>query len=245
MNTIASRLDQAMTAAGFPSQSALSRASGVPQPTINRILKSVGKGQPEAGTVQKLAEACNVSFNWLNEGIGEIGRTGSVFHDAGSGKSAKAKEALAQALAKATPSIIEIPVLKLSLTAGITGFHTELDERDFAIPVAVTQRWIEANNLVRDRLIATMVRGDSMEETLSDGDTVIINTASTTPRDNKIFAINFGGEAVVKRMIKDFGRWFLASDNPDQKRYHREECSSETCIIIGEVVMAQRNFLQR
>lgn len=71
MTTIGTRLDEAMREAGFESQSALARASKVPQPTINRILKGGGERGPEAGTVRKLAEACNVSFEWLNEGIGE------------------------------------------------------------------------------------------------------------------------------------------------------------------------------
>ncbi|MBH2071702.1 LexA family protein [Janthinobacterium lividum] len=63
-----------MTEAGFDSQSALARASGVPQPTINRILKSVGKRGPETQTIAKLAAACNVSFQWLHEGTGEKAR---------------------------------------------------------------------------------------------------------------------------------------------------------------------------
>jgi transcriptional regulator with XRE-family HTH domain len=75
MKTIGTRLDEAMKAAGFESQSALARASSVPQPTINRILKGGGERGPEAATVRKLAETCNVSFEWLNEGIGERSRS--------------------------------------------------------------------------------------------------------------------------------------------------------------------------
>jgi transcriptional regulator with XRE-family HTH domain len=71
---IAMRLDEAMRAAGFKSQSALARASGVPQPTINRILKGGGKRGPETETVRKLAEALNVSFQWLLEGKEPRGR---------------------------------------------------------------------------------------------------------------------------------------------------------------------------
>lgn len=66
---IGGRLDQAMQNAGFKTQSALSRASGIPQPTINRILKGGGKKGPETVTIQKLAAATGVSFAWLNEGV--------------------------------------------------------------------------------------------------------------------------------------------------------------------------------
>lgn len=68
---IAARLDEAMSDAGFGSnQSALHRASQVPQPTINRILQGGGKRGPETETVKKLAAACNVNFLWLMEGKG-------------------------------------------------------------------------------------------------------------------------------------------------------------------------------
>jgi transcriptional regulator with XRE-family HTH domain len=72
--TIGDRLDWAMTEAKIPSQSALARASSVPQATISRILGGESKKGPETETVKKLAAACNVTFEWLNEGIGAPGR---------------------------------------------------------------------------------------------------------------------------------------------------------------------------
>jgi transcriptional regulator with XRE-family HTH domain len=67
--TIGGRLDQAMRDAGYKSQSALARASGVPQATISRILKSGdGAHGPAPDTLKRLAAACTVSFEWLNEG---------------------------------------------------------------------------------------------------------------------------------------------------------------------------------
>lgn len=73
MNTpeaIGHRLDEAMRDASFRSQNALSKKSGVPQPTISRILKGAGEKGPETETLRKLAAACEVSFTWLHEGIG-------------------------------------------------------------------------------------------------------------------------------------------------------------------------------
>jgi transcriptional regulator with XRE-family HTH domain len=67
---IGDRLDKAMKDAKITSQSALARASGVPQATISRILSGGdGKKGPETATLRKLAGALNVSFDWLNEGI--------------------------------------------------------------------------------------------------------------------------------------------------------------------------------
>ena len=70
--SISDRLDKAMKLARIPSQAALSRASGVPQPTINRILKGPGKRGPETTTLRQLADACGVRFDWLASGVGQM-----------------------------------------------------------------------------------------------------------------------------------------------------------------------------
>lgn len=63
---IGDRLDEAMKKAGYRTQNALATASGVPQPTIARILKGGGKRGPESETIKRLASACGVTFSWLN-----------------------------------------------------------------------------------------------------------------------------------------------------------------------------------
>jgi transcriptional regulator with XRE-family HTH domain len=69
-NTIGWRLDKAMQDARIKSQAALARASGVPQPTINRILNSEGKSGPELNTLIALAGATGVELLWLQTGQG-------------------------------------------------------------------------------------------------------------------------------------------------------------------------------
>ena len=68
---IGKRLDEVMLEAGYKSQAELARASGVPQPTISRILKGSGKKGPETETIRKLAESCRVNYDWLTTGNGE------------------------------------------------------------------------------------------------------------------------------------------------------------------------------
>lgn len=67
---IAQRLDEAMDARNLTNQSKLARVSGVPQSTINRILKGGGKYGPETETLRLLAKALVVHLRWLQEGIG-------------------------------------------------------------------------------------------------------------------------------------------------------------------------------
>ena len=75
-----------------------------------------------------------------------------------------------------------------------------------------------------------------MEPSLYDGDVVIINTADTTPSDATVFAVNYEGEAVVKRMMRDAGEWWLTSDNPDNRRFPKKLCRGGECMLVGRVV---------
>lgn len=71
MENIGDRLDGLMQAHPLyrgRGQSALARNTGVPQPTINRILGN--KSVPEMATVVKLAEAFGITCEWLLTGRG-------------------------------------------------------------------------------------------------------------------------------------------------------------------------------
>lgn len=130
---------------------------------------------------------------------------------------------------------VQIQMVKLRLSAGITGFQTEPDGRDGGT-LGMRRNWIERNNLHPAHLIAILVKGESMEPSLYEDDIVIINTHDTKPVDGAVYAFNYEGEAVVKRLARDAGQWWLTSDNPDQRKYHRKLCHTSACLVIGRVV---------
>jgi phage repressor protein C with HTH and peptisase S24 domain len=132
-------------------------------------------------------------------------------------------------------SFVQVPMVKLRLSAGVTGFQTEPEQHDGGT-VGMRRDWVERKGLNPAKLIAILVKGESMEPTLYEDDIVVINTADRKPAVGEVFAVNFNGEPVVKRMQKDGGRWWLASDNPDQRTYYRRACEGESCLIIGRVV---------
>lgn len=69
---IAARLDEAMKLRNVKTQVSLAETSGVPQPTIARILKGTGKQGPETETLRALAKALAVHLRWLQEGLGPM-----------------------------------------------------------------------------------------------------------------------------------------------------------------------------
>ncbi|KQV51340.1 LexA family transcriptional regulator [Duganella sp. Root336D2] len=134
-----------------------------------------------------------------------------------------------------SPHLQPIPKVTLKLQAGVTGFETEPDLRDGGT-LGISRAWIERKGFNPKDLIAIEVRGESMEPTFYEDDTVVINLADKRLIDNGVYAVNYEGEAVVKRLSRDAGQWWLMSDNPDQRKYFRRACQGNRCIIVGRVV---------
>ena len=140
------------------------------------------------------------------------------------------------------PSLTHIPKVKLRLSAGISGFDIEPERFDGATTTVPTH-WIERNGYKREQLIAIRVKGESMEPTLYEDDLVVVNYGDVRLVDGHVYAINYEGEAVVKRLTRDAGQWWLTSDNPDQRKYYRRICQGNDCIIVGRVVRKESERL--
>jgi phage repressor protein C with HTH and peptisase S24 domain len=134
--------------------------------------------------------------------------------------------------------IVRIRKVKLRISAGVTGFSIE-DEPNDDIPISFRKDWLLARGYQAENLIAIRVKGSSMEPGLFEGDTVVINTADIKPKDGAVFAVNYEGEAVIKRLIREIGFWWLHSDNTDQSRYPRKRCEGDACLMIGRVIHKQ------
>lgn len=115
----------------------------------------------------------------------------------------------------------EYPAIRrvdLRLVAGMTGFSVEYEDGEGDM-IVFKRRWYDMHGYKPERLIAIRVQGSSMETGLNQNDTVVINTEDTNPKDGEVFAVNYEGAAVIKRLVRDRGEWWLSSDNPDQRKY--------------------------
>lgn len=140
------------------------------------------------------------------------------------------------------PSMTQIMKVKLRVQAGITGFQVEPEHYDGETQ-SVPTKWVEREGLHKEALLALVVRGESMEPGLYEGDTVVVNTADKHLVSGHVYVVNYEGEAVVKRMLRDAGQWWLASDNPDQRKYHRQLCKGALCIVIGRVIRKESTHI--
>jgi len=140
------------------------------------------------------------------------------------------------------PDLVQIPKVRLRLSAGLSGFEIEPEPYD-GTTTTVPAEWIRRHGYNRDYLLATRVRGESMEPTLYEDDLIVVNTADKKPVDGEVYAINYEGEPVVKRMERDAGDWWLKSDNPDQRKFSRKVCRGDMCLVIGKVVRREGDRL--
>ena len=132
------------------------------------------------------------------------------------------------------PDYITIRRVEFKLTGGITGFKVEYlnGERQ---PIVFRKSWFDSRGFDPNKLYAISVKGHSMAPKINEDDVVVVNTGDITPVDTKLFAINYEGELLVKRLVRDAGQWYLSSDNPDKVKYPNKICHAD-CFIIGRIV---------
>lgn len=208
------------------------RAVGVSNPTVSDWEKAGAEGGIKEISGAKLTKVCTIlgiDPTWLMTGKGQA--------------PVKPEERFevtpVRASADGDGTFVTIPKVRLVLSAGVSGFGVEPEPYDGST-TTVPAEWLRRKHLRPESLVAIRVRGRSMENTFHDGDLVIINKDDRTPVDGAVFAVNYEGEDVIKRMSRDDGDWWLTSDNPNQQQYHRKVCRGTACIMIGRVVRSEK-----
>lgn len=199
------------------SQQAAAKSVGMSQ----AVLSQIENGAYTSSTFTPLlAELFGVEAMWLATGRGRSRKDTVLVEDL-----------------EANPTIVPIMKVTFKLSAGIAGFAIEQEEKS-GRPVFFRRDWLFDKGYKPENLFAVKIQGSSMETTLWDGDLVVINTADNEASDGQVFAVNYEGELVIKRMLRDQGRWVLLSDNQDQKRYPPKVCT-EDVFLIGKAIYKQ------
>lgn len=133
---------------------------------------------------------------------------------------------------------VQVHYGSFKLSAGVVGFAIDYEEEQLK-PLYYRKDWLQSEGLKVTSLTARKITGESMCPGLCDGDVVLVDTSKQTPIDGKVFAVNYEGEMVIKRMMRDQGQWWLTSDNPNKTLYPNKLCAGEMCIIIGQIVHKQ------
>ncbi|MDY6857399.1 MAG: S24 family peptidase [Thermodesulfobacteriota bacterium] len=129
-----------------------------------------------------------------------------------------------------------IPLVNDPIAAG-TG--REIDDKYIEGYAVFYYRWIRGRNMV-----AVRIKGSSMEPTLYEDSIVAVDLQDKEYQPEKIFAVRYKGECVVKRLIKDRGFLVLQSDNPDKTEYPNMAINlqEDPEPIIGRIAFAWQKF---
>ncbi|NGZ86430.1 LexA family transcriptional regulator [Duganella aceris] len=140
------------------------------------------------------------------------------------------------------PETVGIKMVALHLQAGVTGFETQ-DAFEDGGKLHVPRQWVEENDLDPQSLLGIKVKGDSMVPLMYEGDIAVININDRARVNGGVFALNYNGQAVIKRLKYERREWWLASENPE---FRPEPCKQGDCNVVGRVVRFEpRNFRDR
>ena len=92
--------------------------------------------------------------------------------------------------------------------------------------------WLQSHSIDPERSNIISVRGESMEPTLPDGCSILVDRKRREPHEDRIYVMRTDDGLVVKRVGKDpEGNWQIESDNEDWEAVPWSNATE----IIGEV----------
>ncbi|RDL43703.1 hypothetical protein DN730_13230 [Marinomonas piezotolerans] len=104
--------------------------------------------------------------------------------------------------------------------------------------LTLSRDWLAREGISSTDLIGIYAQGDSMEPTIHDGDSLLIDrTKNIIGSDGGIYVINYEGELFVKRVQKLLdGKIAVTSDNKNHMSIEISKHDLDRLTIIGRVV---------
>lgn len=221
---------------GGESVNAFAKICEVPEASMRGYLD--GK-IPTADRALRIARKTKADFEWLISGseshLRVAGEAQLVVAKPTEGEVAYFHTSLA-----ASPEFAMIPRLDVQASAGDGRLAISEDPLEY---LAFQAAWLRSRGINPATARILTARGDSMEETIRDGDVLLIDTSINRIKDNAIYIVVYGDMVLVKRVHGRLnGSLQLISDNP---RYPPEEVTSaevDQLNIAGRVMWFGRTI---
>lgn len=210
---IGERLKQLMKEQNLTAN-ALAERSGVPQPTISRIING-SHGDPRTRTLERLASALNLSVRHLRE----PGAADFVFVDeSADGSETGLLAEIKSTYSKISPSKVQIPKLAAVPSMGVgESFAYDGDQIIDVLPVS--REWIERTIKCKpDNLRVITGSGDSMHPTFINGDLLLVDISKAKVDVDGVYVLSAHERLFIKRVRQRMdGSFEVSSDNPTVK----------------------------
>jgi phage repressor protein C with HTH and peptisase S24 domain len=222
--TFTSRLQEAI---GTKSVRMFAAAVDLSEGALRKYLK--GTSLPQIDKACLIANEAGVSLDWLITGKG-------FKHP-----ETKTKNQSVSNNGCATVDVEEfneeyalIPGYHVSVSTGHGALNSEHEVKR---QLAFRTKWLRFRKLNIKDLAVVFAQGDSMEPTIHNGNSILVDLSDTQLKDGSIYVLRFGQELYAKRLQKRFdGSVCLISDNKEYDEQIVKEDELEQLAIIGKVV---------
>ena len=194
------------------------------------------KGFDSASKMVKRYSKLKDSFDFLTDGSKEVLSTALTL-----ASKEFTEELLEQAIEEVSSNMliekdfVLIPGYNVQVSAGFGSVGN-----DAVIPtrhLAFRKKWLQYKGFKQQDLIALWAKGDSMEPSIGDNNTLIIHTSEKKPVDGNIYIFRLEDQLVVKRVqVNLFGTYLLISDNSFYPPMEIKKEDMEQFEVIGRVV---------
>lgn len=127
-----------------------------------------------------------------------------------------------------------IPGYRVQVSAGYGALSPE-----YEAPVrhlAFRRKWLKWRGFNESDLAIVWCKGDSMEPTISDNNSLVVHTGRTRPVDGHIYVVRNDDQLWVKRVQVLPGAWLLISDNKHYRPITIHKDEQHAFQVIGQVV---------
>lgn len=127
-----------------------------------------------------------------------------------------------------------IPGYRIQVSAGYGSINS-----DSLRPIrhlAFRRKWLEYRGFNENDLAIVWAKGDSMEPTIHNNDTLVVHMGRNIPSDGHIYIFRHGDELFVKRYQSALGAWRLISDNPIYDKLDIPKQEQHQFEVVGQVV---------
>lgn len=127
-----------------------------------------------------------------------------------------------------------IPGYRVQVSAG----HGTITQTDCepCRHLAFRRKWLRWRGFNEKELAIVWSKGDSMEPTISNNDTLVVHLGRTRPVDGHIYVVRNADQLWVKRLQVLPNAWLLLSDNKHYQPIEVPKDQQHTFEIIGQVV---------
>lgn len=127
-----------------------------------------------------------------------------------------------------------IPGYRIGASSGnVASTQDQLEPARF---LAFRHKWMNHRGFKTGDLAIVLAKGDSMEPTIHNNDTLVVHLGRNKPSDGHIYIFRNGDELFVKRFQNALDCWLMISDNPRYETIPIPLDKQSQYDVVGQVV---------